>query len=61
MSLLDDRVIQNKTSTFYILRDSPQSYLRLEDNYVTMSESPEIFGIANYSLVTIKFIMNSNS
>jgi hypothetical protein len=61
MSVLDDRVIGNKTSPFRILRDSPQSYPQLEDNYVIALESPRIFGIANYSPMTFKFIMNSNS
>jgi hypothetical protein len=61
MSDLDDRVIGNKTSPFRILRDSPQIYPRLEDNYVTAFESPKIVGIANHNPMTFKFIMNSNS
>ena len=61
MNILDNKVIQNKTSPFRILRDSPQNYPPVKDNYVTIFESPEIFKIANYSLVTIKFIMNNNS
>jgi hypothetical protein len=61
MSDLDDRVIGNKTSPFRILRDSSIIYPRLEDNYVTTFESPKIVKIANYSPMTFKFIMNSNS
>ena len=61
MSFLNDRVIGNKTSPFCILRDSPQSYPQLEDNYIIACEFPEIFEIANYNLVTFKFIMNRNS
>jgi hypothetical protein len=59
MSILDDRVIEDDTSTFCIFRYSPKSSLQLKDKYVNTSESSEILGIAHNSPSPAKILMNS--